>query len=141
MKVLELQHLRTLRVEAEVLDTVASVNLVPEEAAPHFLNVQYQLSDDHTSVSFKVMHEDIFKDAAGTEGASVAVDILATFAIPDDVEPSPDQLEAFLRVAVIQTTFPFYREAVASLLARIGATAMLVGMVRFDGPNAPMRAD
>jgi hypothetical protein len=128
VRVIELDSIRTLRAEVELLDTYAADNLDLEKAVT---TATGQVSVGDTELHYRVNHEAVFVDGEGTDGVRVAVDLEVGFIIPADFTPTPEQIQGCAMTLVPRIVHPFYREAVSSLLTRVGVGEVTVGLVKF----------
>lgn len=133
--VLTLAAVRTIRAEVELIDSE-----VAERIAAHrtVSTADIEASRAPGQLAYKVSHEDVFTDDAGVDGARVAVEIVVAFHVKEEFEETQEQVEAVAAALVSKIIHPYYREAVSSLLGRVGIHGLTVGLIKFPS-NEPER--
>lgn len=131
---LELLEIRTIRAEAELIDSAVADQIALDETVT---SAQLQAARPQPDLLiFRTRHEDVYADAEGNDGARTLLEFAVVFGCPPEFEePSQAEVEGFGAVTVMRIIQPYYREGVSSLLARIGLHGITVGLLRF--PAAP----
>lgn len=135
VEALHLSFIRTQRADAELLDWSAANDLQTVDGSATRAEMQIGNQEPNILV-FKWVQEEIFVDSGLNEGARVLVELVGGFDVPEEFVPSDEQIAATAQTLVPKILFPFYRETVASMLTRLGAQALMPGLIKFPSVDA-----